>query len=65
MHEETFGGIVVYTVKTFGVMEVCERQGYRKWHLPKYVVFHRNGRALEDFRTRRTAFKWAATNQNG
>jgi hypothetical protein len=64
MHEETFGGVVIYTVKTFGVMEICERQGYRKWHLPKYVVF-RNDKALEEFRTQRAAFKWAKSNQNG
>ena len=55
----------IYPVKTFGVMEVYTRRHYRVWHLPKYVVFHRNGRALEDFRTQRAAFKWAATNQNG
>jgi hypothetical protein len=65
MHTETYQSVVVYPVKTFGFMEVYERQHHRAWHLPRYVVFHRDGRALEDFRTRRAAFKWAKTNQSG
>jgi hypothetical protein len=49
----------------FGVMHVYRRYGWRALRLSKYVVCHRDGRALEDFRTRRAAFKWAKENHNG
>jgi len=65
MHDEILGGVIVYRVAGYGVMEVYERQHYRSWHLPRYVVFHRDGRALEDFRTRRAALRWARQNQGG
>jgi hypothetical protein len=63
--EEILAGHVIVPVKKFGVLEVYRRWNYRMWHLPKYVVLNKGGRALEDFRTRRAAFKWAAANQNG
>jgi uncharacterized protein (DUF2126 family) len=65
MHVETYCGREIYPVKTYGVMEVYERKGYRSMGCPKYVVFHQNGRALEEFRLRRKALRWARTNQNG
>jgi hypothetical protein len=65
MHEEILGGVVIFPVKSFGVLDVYRRQGWRRWHMAKYVVIHRGGRALEDFRTKQAAFVWAAANQNG
>jgi hypothetical protein len=65
MHEEILGGVVIEPVKTFGVMDVYLRKGWRRWRLSKYVVIRDTGEALEDFRTKRAAFKWAAANQNG
>ena len=62
---ETYCGFPIYPVKTFGVMQVYERQGYRFLNCPKYVVFHDNGKALEEFRTKRKALKWAKDNQKG
>ena len=64
MTEEKYMGFLIFPVKTFGVMEVYVRSGYRTLHVPKYVVF-KNDRALEEFSTKRTAFKWARKNQNG
>lgn len=64
MWEERLGGHVIYPVKTIGVLSVYYRKEYRKWGLPKYVVF-RGGVAVEEFRTWRAAIKWAKTYQNG
>ena len=47
------------------VMHVYERVNYRTWKLPRYVVCHKDGRVLEDFRTKDAAFKWAKAHQNG
>jgi len=63
-YEETLESVVIHPVKRFGVMEVYARRDYRAWQLPKYVVL-RGDRALEDFRTKQAAFKWAKANQNG
>jgi hypothetical protein len=67
MHEmhETFCGVTVYPVATYGVMEIYSRQGYRSLHVPKYVVFHQDGRALEEFKTLRKATQWAKNNRKG
>lgn len=65
MHEETFKGQSIYPVRVIGVMEVYQRQGWRSLGCPKYVVFHKNGKALEEFRRRRDAMRWATDNQNG
>lgn len=64
-YDETLCSIVIYPVKSFGVLDVYRRQGYRQWRLPKYVVIRNTGAALEDFRTKRAAFKWARQNQGG
>jgi len=64
-YEEILAGVVIYPVKSFGVMDVYRRQGWRRWRVAKYVVIRNTGTALEDFSTKRAAFKWAATNQNG
>jgi hypothetical protein len=65
MHDETYCGFPIYPVQAFGVLEVYERQGYRSLHCPKYVVFHVNGKALEEFRLKKSALRWAKANQNG
>lgn len=70
---EEVGGVEVAPVTApdsnqaavFGKMHVYHRYGWRSLRLPKYVVCHTDGRALEDFRTKKAAFKWAAANQNG
>lgn len=59
------GGAVIHPVASYGVMEIYSRQEYRSLHMPKYVVFHADGRALEEFRTLRKAQKWAKDNQKG
>jgi uncharacterized protein (DUF2126 family) len=65
MFDETYCGRPIYPVETHGVMTVYERKGYRSMGCPKYVVFHQNGKALEEFRLRRKALRWARANQNG
>jgi len=62
MYQETYGGSPIYPVATHGVMQVYVRQGYRTLGVPKYVVFHSNGEALEEFRNLRKAVKWAKDN---
>lgn len=64
-HKETCCGIPIIPVKTHGVMEVYERLFWRSFHLPKYCVFHKNGRWLENFRTKRKAMTWAKKNRKG
>lgn len=64
-HTETLAGHEIVPVVTKGVMEVYERVHYRKEGLPKYVVFHKDGRALEEFRGIRGALKWAEKNKGG
>jgi hypothetical protein len=64
-HIETYCGREILPVKTFGVMQAYSRPHYRSMGCPKYVVFHRDGRALEEFRTKRRALRWAAANQKG
>jgi hypothetical protein len=61
---ETYCGFEIIPVKTFGVMTTYERLRYRSLGCPKYVVF-RNDIALEEFRTKRKALRWAKRNQNG
>lgn len=63
--EQSFEGHTIEPVKKIGLMEVYRRKDWRQWHMPKYVVFHINGRALEEFRLRKSALKWAEKNKNG
>ena len=64
-HIETLSGHEIIPVVSFGVMKVYERIHYRKEGLPKYVVFHEDGRALEEFRGIRLAIAWAQKNKGG
>jgi hypothetical protein len=65
MSDEIYCGRRVVHVETHGVMKVYSIPSYRSMGCPKYIVFHRNGRALEDFRRKPAAIKWAKENQNG
>jgi hypothetical protein len=65
MHEETYMGERIVPVETFGVLQLYKMPTYRKMHHPKYIVFHKNGKALETFRRNRAAVSWAKRNQNG
>lgn len=64
-HIETYCGFEILPVETHGVMQVYQRMHYRSLRAPKYIVFHQNGRALEEFRRRPKAIKWAQANQRG
>lgn len=55
---------IILPVKKFGIMTVYERTGYRSLGCPKYVVF-RGDAALEEFKTKRKALRWAKDNQKG
>jgi hypothetical protein len=63
MYNETFCGRRVVHVETHGVMEVYCIPDYRKMSTSKYMVFHRDGRALAPFRQKRDAISWAKKNQ--
>jgi len=62
-HIETYCGRDVSHVETFGVMSVYTLPSYRSMGCPKYIVFHQNGKALEEFRTKHEALNWARANR--
>lgn len=63
MFRETYCGSTISPVKTIGIMQIHELPEYRSLKCPKYVVFHENGLALKEIRTRKEAFKWEQNNQ--
>jgi hypothetical protein len=65
MYNETYCGRRVTHVETHGVMEVYCIPDHRRMQVCKYMVFHRDGRALEPFRQKRGAISWAKKNQKG
>jgi hypothetical protein len=65
MFQETYCGFPITQVYAKGIMTVYEREGYRSLGVPKFVVFHSNGKALEEIRTKRSAIKWANDNHKG
>jgi hypothetical protein len=65
MHIHYYYGREIHPVETFGVMEVFMFPDYRKMGGPKYIVFHKNGKALESFRQKPAALRYAKQNQKG
>jgi len=64
MYDETYCGRRVISVATYGVMEVYMIPTYRKMSVCKYMVFHKNGQAIEPAHTKREAIRWAKEHQN-
>lgn len=52
-------------VARFGLMIVFQRNRKHETWLPLYVVGHRDGRMLEEFRRKASAIKWARENAEG